>query len=858
MARDIESLVLTMSADISRLSKQLDRAQGKFDSTANAIERRQRQLDRNLANLGREAANFARPVQLAATVALGAITAMSYNAAKRAEAVSGAFEQTFRDMPNEAFAAVTAISEQFGRLETDIKDNFTQLRSVVSALGVDATTSLSIVDQLQRRSLDMAAFKDVSDAEAFRAVISGITGETEPLKRFGVVLNETAVKAELLRLGFKGKATEASEAAKVIARTNIILRQTGEMSGQVAREADTLAEKEKRVRAEFTKAAEDFGQQFLPVAAKVLDWATGALKAFNDLPSGVQAAGIAMLALVAAGGPIMSVIKGLQAVIKAAIAARAAMLALGGSAGAGAAGKGFLAGGAAGVLSGVLPTAAAGAGIVVGTAGFAPAPERNVELAQQNVQFSRDNLERLRSNGASANRIRSAEQRLARDLGELSKRQKEADQHFADAENEVTNAINSALSGAGDFGLTPDLLAGNGGSGGGGRGAGRAEAAAAQRQAELRDQLGLQLAIDIARANGDDAAVKAAERRQELARLTAQYEDAGYANAASRAQEHLTYLNTAEDAAEAREKAEREVDIILEGRRRQLEREADYQRTIEDQLFDRLAMEAELARLTGHEGRMRTAERELWLAERVNELLRLRLALTKEEALIRAQGEWDQLDSADRQGAMRDEFRRSFSEGVRAAIDGELGGFFENLADRFTDRMLENLADNLFDIFSDAMKGMSGGGSGFMGSLMKLIPGFSEGGYTGPGGIHEPKGVVHGGEVVWSQKDVARAGGVAVVEAMRKGMRGYAAGGVVMPSVIPRLNASMARVSAGARQPVIIEQHLHNNFEGAVMTDELLASMDAKANAARLGAVAQVASVSMQQQRKGQFRTRGR
>lgn len=857
MARDIESLVLTMSADISRLSKQLDRAQGKFDSTANAIERRQRQLDRNLANLGREAANFARPVQLAATVALGAITAMSYNAAKRAEAVSGAFEQTFRDMPAEAAKATSTIADDFKRLETDIKDNFTQLQSVMVALGVEATQSLGIVDALQRRSLDMAAFKDVSDADAFRAVISGITGETEPLKKFGVVLNDTALSAELLRLGFKGKAKDASEAAKAIARANIILQKTKEMHGQVAREADTVAAKEKELRTEFMKAAETLGKQFLPAATKVLEWAAGALTAFNNLPSGVQAAGLAMLALVAAGGPIMSVIKGLQAVIKAAIAARAAMAAVGGSAAAGAAG-GAAAGATAGALARTAPVAIGAVAAGAGIGSLALAPVRDEAAIQRDLAFDRQRLNRLREQGASARRLQGAERRVANRLAELSALQKKADAIEAKAEDEVSAAINAALSNAGDFGLTPDLQAGNGGSGGGGRGSGRAEAAAAQRQAELRDQLGLQLAIDIARANGDDAAVKAAERRQELARLTAQYEDAGYDNAASRAQEHLTYLNTAEDAAEAREKAEREVDIILEGRRRQLEREADYQRTIEDQLFDRLAMEAELARLTGHEGRMRTAERELWLAERVNELLRLRLALTKEEALIRAQGEWDQLDSADRQGAMRDEFRRSFSEGVRAAIDGELGGFFENLADRFTDRMLENLADNLFDIFSDAMKGMSGGGSGFMGSLMKLIPGFSEGGYTGPGGVHEAKGVVHGGEVVWSQKDVARAGGVAVVEAMRKGMRGYAAGGVVMPSVIPRLNASMARVSAGARQPVIIEQHLHNNFEGAVMTDELLASMDAKANAARLGAVAQVASVSMQQQRKGQFRTRGR
>lgn len=57
--------------------------------------------------------------------------------------------------------------------------------------------------------------------------------------------------------------------------------------------------------------------------------------------------------------------------------------------------------------------------------------------------------------------------------------------------------------------------------------------------------------------------------------------------------------------------------------------------------------------------------------------------------------------------------------------------------------------------------------------------GFSSGGYTGDGGVFEPAGVVHKGEVVFSQADVARLGGVSAVEGIRKGIKGYSDGGVV-------------------------------------------------------------------------------
>lgn len=58
--------------------------------------------------------------------------------------------------------------------------------------------------------------------------------------------------------------------------------------------------------------------------------------------------------------------------------------------------------------------------------------------------------------------------------------------------------------------------------------------------------------------------------------------------------------------------------------------------------------------------------------------------------------------------------------------------------------------------------------------------GFADGGYTGNGLKHTPAGIVHKGEVVWSQEDIKRWGGVGVVESMRTSSpSGYANGGYV-------------------------------------------------------------------------------
>ncbi|WP_062225650.1 TIGR02594 family protein [Aureimonas frigidaquae] len=109
---------------------------------------------------------------------------------------------------------------------------------------------------------------------------------------------------------------------------------------------------------------------------------------------------------------------------------------------------------------------------------------------------------------------------------------------------------------------------------------------------------------------------------------------------------------------------------------------------------------------------------------------------------------------------------------------------FENVLGRIADKLLDMAFDGLLQ---SLFGGLGGGGRSPLASsaISKGVGGlFSSGGYTGPGGVRQPAGIVHKGEVVWSQDDVARAGGVAAVEGMRLGRRGYAGGGAVaMPSL---------------------------------------------------------------------------
>jgi len=82
--------------------------------------------------------------------------------------------------------------------------------------------------------------------------------------------------------------------------------------------------------------------------------------------------------------------------------------------------------------------------------------------------------------------------------------------------------------------------------------------------------------------------------------------------------------------------------------------------------------------------------------------------------------------------------------------------------------------------------------------------GFAEGGYTGSGGKYEPAGIVHKGEVVFSQADVAMMGGPGRVNAMRPTFRGYADGGIVTAGTTTPIDRQFSIANAFKNMPPVV------------------------------------------------------
>lgn len=116
---------------------------------------------------------------------------------------------------------------------------------------------------------DLASFNNVSPQEALDALRSGLTGETEPLKRFGVNLDDATLKAKAMELGLDDGKGVLNANAKAQAAYALIMEQTGTAQGDFARTSDGLANKQRILGAQFTDIKAQLGTALLPVLQSV-------------------------------------------------------------------------------------------------------------------------------------------------------------------------------------------------------------------------------------------------------------------------------------------------------------------------------------------------------------------------------------------------------------------------------------------------------------------------------------------------------------------------------------------------------------------------------------------------------------
>jgi hypothetical protein len=154
------------------------------------------------------------------------------------------------------------------------------LGNLFTAMGVGQKPAADLSLGLVGLASDLASFNNVETDEALLALRSGLLGEAEPLRKFGVQLSASRIEAEALEMGLvklakgtKKQKIELTSAQKAQAAYSIIMKDTKVAQGDAARTQDGFANSTRKLRKNIADARAEIGLKLLPTAERLTKWA---------------------------------------------------------------------------------------------------------------------------------------------------------------------------------------------------------------------------------------------------------------------------------------------------------------------------------------------------------------------------------------------------------------------------------------------------------------------------------------------------------------------------------------------------------------------------------------------------------
>jgi phage-related protein len=139
---------------------------------------------------------------------------------------------------------------------------------------------VGFIDELTTRGADFASVFNLDVNEALALFQSGLAGETEPLRKFGIDLSAATVEAFAYANGIAASGTQLTEQQKQVARYGALMEQTSKVQGDFANTSDGLANAQRILAANFANVQAEVGG---PLVGAFANLTTALIPVVNEL-----------------------------------------------------------------------------------------------------------------------------------------------------------------------------------------------------------------------------------------------------------------------------------------------------------------------------------------------------------------------------------------------------------------------------------------------------------------------------------------------------------------------------------------------------------------------------------------------
>ena len=245
-------LTILLRADTSGLGKGLQQAQSKLEGYSSKLE----------------------SVSRKATIAFAGVALGAYSAVQAASSLNESISKSnviFGDNAKAIQSWAATADKSLGLSQVAAQEAAANFAILGQSAGLTGTDLTGFSKELTTLASDLASFNDTSTDEAITALAAGLRGESEPLRRFGVLLNAGAVEAKAMEMGLAKTSKELTDQDKVLARNALIMEQTTLQQGDFARTAGSAANLQRSLAGTIENTKAKIGTGLLPVYQELLN-----------------------------------------------------------------------------------------------------------------------------------------------------------------------------------------------------------------------------------------------------------------------------------------------------------------------------------------------------------------------------------------------------------------------------------------------------------------------------------------------------------------------------------------------------------------------------------------------------------
>lgn len=201
--------------------------------------------------------------------AVGQVTQFMGDAVTSASDLGETLSKTnvlFGESADAVIAFAQTADSAFGQSQQQALDAASTFATFGKAAGLAGDDLVNFSTDFVGLASDLASFNNTSPDQAIQAIGAALRGEAEPIRQYGVLLDDASMRQKALELGIISTTKDAlTPQQKVLAAQALIMEQTSAAQGDFARTSGGLANQQRILDAQMANLQATIGQALLPV-----------------------------------------------------------------------------------------------------------------------------------------------------------------------------------------------------------------------------------------------------------------------------------------------------------------------------------------------------------------------------------------------------------------------------------------------------------------------------------------------------------------------------------------------------------------------------------------------------------------